>query len=73
VRKDGEYPLLDAQGNEEAVTNSSETTTGTILRLTFGNLVLHHQLLRQPSHIHTPTKTPKNRAPMRNNSFGLDP
>jgi RHS repeat-associated protein len=39
IRKDGEYPFTDGQGNERTITNSSETTTGTLLQDAFGNAV----------------------------------
>ena len=39
LRKDGEYPMFDAQGNERTVTNSSQTATGTINYDAFGNTV----------------------------------
>jgi RHS repeat-associated protein len=34
--KDGEYPLFDGLGSERTVTNSSQTTTGTIINEAFG-------------------------------------
>ncbi len=39
LRKDGEFPLFDGQGNERTVTNSSQTVTGTINYDAFGNTV----------------------------------
>jgi RHS repeat-associated protein len=36
IRKDGEYPLFDGLGSERTVTNSSQTTTGTIILEGFG-------------------------------------
>ena len=39
LRKDGEYPLFDGQGNERTVTNSGQTVTGTINYDAFGNTV----------------------------------
>ena len=37
LRKDAEYPLFDGQGSERTVTNSSQTTTGTLNLDAFAN------------------------------------
>jgi hypothetical protein len=39
IRRNTEYPMFDGQGNERTITNSSETTTGTLLLDAFGNTV----------------------------------